>query len=106
MNGWVIPAPAPCANTRQACADGGRSSSAETTFALPTFSFNSCALTAFISLSPGTWKRPDCPFKDRAPHSLFYAIAHGNGSTEADLAAIGKLNVLQHERQPLGRPAT
>src|ERR1700722_6179809 len=106
MNGWVIPAPAPWAKTRQACVDGGRSSSAETTFAPSPFSFNSCGLTAFISLSPRTWKRPDCPFKDRAPHSLSYAIARGNGSTEAYLVAVGKLNVLQQdERQRLGRPA-
>src|SRR5450631_581254 len=43
MNGWVMPAPAPWANTKQARAAPGRIRSAET--AISSF----CALTAFIS---------------------------------------------------------
>src|SRR6476619_4820677 len=49
MNAWAIPAPAPWAKTKHACADGGRSISAETAFALSTCSFNSCGLRTFIS---------------------------------------------------------
>src|SRR5438046_7974273 len=48
MNGCVMPAPAPCAITQQACASGGTRSNPETRCALLTTIVTGCAGTAFI----------------------------------------------------------
>src|ERR1700675_3051676 len=51
MKAWVMPAPAPWARTKHACAPGGRNSSADTSLPLSTCSFSGCGLTAFIALA-------------------------------------------------------
>src|SRR3954453_21581883 len=48
MNSCVIPAPAPWAKMKHACAVEGRSSSADTSSAPSILSFNFCGLTMFI----------------------------------------------------------
>src|SRR3974390_1763003 len=47
--GWVMPAPAPCANTKQARASRGRIRSAETAPDVPTSILSFCATTSFIA---------------------------------------------------------
>src|ERR1700685_2729295 len=56
MKEWVIPAPAPWANTKHARASAGRIRSAETVAAFPTAISSFCGLTIFISLESG-WRR-------------------------------------------------
>src|SRR5712672_740131 len=62
MNGWVIPAPAPWANTKHARAFGGRSRSAETGPAFPISMSSFWALAIFIRSNR---------------HSLHHSLAHG-----------------------------
>src|ERR1700749_1280541 len=52
MNGWLIPAPAPWANTKHAVARAGRVSNAETEPALPVSILSLSALTTVITLEP------------------------------------------------------
>src|ERR1700733_15776273 len=49
MKEWVMPAPAPWANTKQARAWAGRIRSAETVAAFPTAISSLCGLTIFIA---------------------------------------------------------